>query len=418
MISFKRSFNDPFNDHLTICLPGVVCGRSRQREGLAGGRPCRRAAGAAAGAPSKSRPGMARSVIRLCPPPCARRSPRGPVWFGAAQAAPLLADPLQNAAAAYTNLGIGPAFLHCQYIKYVMTETGTSQQKPGAGAGQKDGGPAHPGGGPPASPRRQPWRFRAHARRLGIPDTVSGHLLDAIGKGTDVPSMLRRAALIGADGGLNPDGLAAQVRKLLAWDYKRHPGDYASNPKDEPIPARQNNRRGGHGAGAGCCAGSDGDRSAPPDAARMHLDWIAERKWAASCYRHGHVLPGHGTSYDRCGKYFTHGCLDHADGSRRSRHARWRCGRLSCPVCCESAIRMGAARGARRMAARAIHRKSPLSTERRHFMHHHVVVSVDPSHYGQLETPEGGGTVPEGRVQADEVAGLPGRGGHLPPMEL
>ena len=201
--------------------------------------------------------------------------------------------------------------------------------------------------------------------------------------------MLRRAALIGADGGLNPDGLAAQVRKLLAWDCKRHPGDYASNPKDEPIPARQNNRRGGHGAGAGCCAGPDGDRSAPPDATRMHLDWIAERKWAASCYRHGHVLPGHGTSYDRCGKYFTHGCLDHADGSRRSRHARWRCGRLSCPVCCESAIRMGAARGARRMAARAIHRKSPLSTERRHFMHHHVVVSVDPSHYGQLETPEG-----------------------------
>lgn len=277
--------------------------------------------------------------------------------------------------------------LRYQYIKYLMPETEPGRQE--SGAGRRRGGPAHPGGDPPAAPRRQPWRFRAHARRLGIPDPVSGYLLDAVGEGADVPSMLRRAALIGAADGLIPDGLAAQVRRLLAWDYKKRPGDYAGNPKGESIPVFKNGARGGHGAGPGCRSGPDRDREVPPDAARMHLDWIAERKWAPSCYRYGHVLPGYGTFYDRCGKYFTRGCLDHADGSRRSRRARRWCYRLSCSVCYESAIRKGAARGAHRMAARAIHRKSPLAAGRRQLIYHHMVVSVNPRHCGLLETPEG-----------------------------
>ena len=69
-----------------------------------------------------------------------------------------------------------------------MTETGDRPAKARRGGGPERRRTSASGGAAPRRPpRRQPWRFRAHARRLGIPDTVSGHLLDAIGKGTDVP---------------------------------------------------------------------------------------------------------------------------------------------------------------------------------------------------------------------------------------
>ena len=236
---------------------------------------------------------------------------------------------------------------------------------------------------------RQPWRFRAHARRLGIPGSVSGYLLGAIGEETAVPVMLRRAALIGAIQNLDPHGLAAQVRKLLSWDYRKRPGDYMRDPGKEPIHVHQEDVRAailGHDAGPGCR--TDGDWNAPPGAAQRYLDGHAVRAWAASPSQYGFTLPSYGASYDRCGRYVNRGCLEHADG-RRGKTARWRCGRLSCPECYEHAIKLGAVRGTKRLVAGAVLRKSQLGPGRRQLIYHHYVVSVNPGRHDLLKTPEG-----------------------------
>lgn len=240
--------------------------------------------------------------------------------------------------------------------------------------------------------RRRRQGFRKHARRLGIPDAVSEYLMDAIGEGTDVPALLRQAARIGDADGLDPDGLAAQVRKLLAWDYKERPGDYASDPRGEPIPTcREDARPAGpaHGSGPGRRTGPNGDRDAPPGNSQWYTDMLARRALVAISCLFGHVLPAHGTHYDRCGKYTVQGCLDNADGGRRSKTVRWWCYRLSCPVCYGAAIRAGAIRGARRLMAGSILRNSPLGPGRRQFIYHHLAVSVGPSRRGLPNTPEG-----------------------------
>ena len=230
---------------------------------------------------------------------------------------------------------------------------------------------------------RARWRFLAHARRLKIPDPVSEYLLGAIGDGTPVPEMMRQAALMGSDHGLDPSGLAAQVRKLLSWDYRKRPGDYARDPRKEPISVQQEDAR-------AAVPGHHADQNWLESDAQRHMDEHKRRRRAASCCRYGYALPSYGTSYDRCGRYVYRGCLEHADDGRRiSKRAQWRCDRPSCPKCYEHAIEVCAIRGTKRLVAGAILRKSPLVPRRRRYLYQHWIVSVDPSRRDLLKTPAG-----------------------------
>lgn len=234
---------------------------------------------------------------------------------------------------------------------------------------------------------RQPWRFLAYARRLGIPDPTSRYTLGAINEETAVPSILRCAALMGPDLNLNPYGLGAQVRKLLSWDYRKHPSDYMRDPKDEPILIHQKDIRAalrGRDAESECRTGWGGSMSA----AQWYLDKHAKRTWASSCYQYGYVLPSYGTSYDHCGRHVFRGCLDGPDGHHDVRCDQWRCGRLTCPVCYEQAIRLAAVRSTQRLMATTILCKSVLG-RRRQIIYHHCVISVHPSRHKQMKTPEG-----------------------------
>ena len=238
-------------------------------------------------------------------------------------------------------------------------------------------------GGRAAAPR-EPWRFCAHARRLGMPNEVAKCVLADIKDGAAVPEVLRRAALMAPGLDLNPNGLAAQVHRLLAWDYRSHPEDYAGDPKDESVLVHP---EGEPAAGRGAWPDLRTDGGAPPGAARAYLDMHARRAWAADPSQYGYALPSYGTSYDRCGQYAVQGCL--CDGRRHSKRTRWRCGRLSCPECYENSIKLAAVRSTKRLAAGAILRNSAVAQRCRLFIYHHLAVSVAPHHYHMLQTPEG-----------------------------
>ena len=227
---------------------------------------------------------------------------------------------------------------------------------------------------------RKPGRFRAHANSLGIPGEVAEYILGAISGGTPVPGMLRGAVQANTDQSLNSSGLAAQVRRLLSWDWRRFPGDYMADPREAPIPAFPGEGR----------AAPDRGEDTSPGAAQWYWDMLARRAWAAGACQYGHALPSYGTFYDHCGRYVVRGCLDHADGKTRSgRRGRWWCRRLSCPVCYEHSIRVAAMRCAMLLISYAVYRKSQPGAGRYHLAYHHWIVSVDPARRRQMKTQEG-----------------------------
>lgn len=151
------------------------------------------------------------------------------------------------------------------------------------------------------TPKRQAGMFYGHARRLGLPEPVYKYVLRALLDGTAIPGILRGAVKAGAGRNLNPYGVASQVHRLLCWDFKQYPNDYATNPIHASVCNCVDGRQavGYHEIGESI----DEESNDVTSLTKQYMDGLKMRRWADDCYQYWHVLPSHGTKYSKCGNY-------------------------------------------------------------------------------------------------------------------